>query len=100
MPEGAVLYMTFDEGTVVYQNGRWIVKDLSRKGNHGIVHGRFAGDVRTGKPLVFRTSEDVPAEYDLALVRGPSGKPKDYAMYFAGKNGYILLPNSEGKGWK
>jgi hypothetical protein len=100
IPKGAVLFMTFDAGTIVSGDGiqkgnilnkgkgrNWYVKDLSGEGNHGLINGNFA--VRDGKPIVYDRHEDVPAEYDLALVKGPSGKRDDHAMYFAGKNGWV-----------
>ncbi len=112
--EGAVLYMTFDEGTVVSGDGiddktkkilnegngkNWYVKDLSPKGNHGEIKGKFA--VKDGKPVVYKTFEegyDALDKWDLFLVKGQSGKPGDYAMGFGARQGYILIPNSEGKG--
>jgi len=110
IPAGAVLYMTFDEGTIVTGDGidertkaiinegrgkKWFVKDLSKKGNHGVINGEFAGDTQTGKPIIYNRPEDVPAKYDLALVVGPSGKQGDYAMYFAGKKGYVEVKDED-----
>jgi len=101
IPEGSVLYMSFDEDTIVKGTGidektnkiinegqgdNWYVKDLSGKGNHGVIHGMFPG------LKVYDSHEQVPPAYDLALVKGPSGKPNDWAMYFAGKEGYVEIP--------
>ena len=80
IPAGAVLYMTFDEGTIVTGDGidertkaiinegrgkKWFVKDLSGKGNHGLWNG--------GNPK---------------LVSDIKGK----AIELDGKNNYLFLP--------
>jgi len=93
VPKNSVLVYTFDEGTVVYnrQEGAWYVLDLSPHKNHGRIHGKFAGDVRTGKPIVYGTPADVPELFDLALVKGQSGDPRDYSMDLLGKKGYIEI---------
>lgn len=98
VPKNAVLYMTFDEGTIVYDKKikKWIVKDLSVKNNHGIIHGKFAS--KNGRPIIYTSEEDVPDGFDMALIKSPSGNKGDYAIYNSGKGGYIVIPNSEGKG--
>ncbi|MBD3248779.1 hypothetical protein GF336_01925 [Candidatus Woesearchaeota archaeon] len=89
IPKGCVLYMSFDKDTVFKKDGKWYVKDLSGKGNHGEIKGKFAG------LKVYDSSEKVPAEYDLALVKGHSRKFGDSAMYFAGKKGYVEVKDDD-----
>ncbi len=90
----AALFMTYDKGTIVkgeikdgniVEGDKWIVMDLSKLGNHGYIIGNFGGLKVYDKP------ENIPEEYDLALIKGPSGKPDDWAMYFAGKKGKIEI---------
>lgn len=67
IPKGAVLYMTFDRGSIVQgdiKDGKivkgdtWIVKDLSGKGNHGVIYGNAqTGQGIDGNALILRGRE-------------------------------------------
>lgn len=59
-PKGAVLYLSFDKKTIGYdkKNGQTIVKDLSGKGNHGIIHGAKLGKGVVKDALEFDGKDD------------------------------------------
>lgn len=108
VPEGSVLFMTYDKGTIVKGTGIdektnkiinegqgdiWYVKDLSEKGNHGVIHGKFA--VENGKPIIYDSFEEGyndSRNWDLFLVQG-TDSANDYDMGFAGREGYVEILN-------
>jgi serine/threonine protein kinase len=92
------LIITFDDGTVVYnqRDRNWYVLDLSPRQNHGRIHGRFAFDRRTMKPIVFPTYEaGVQAGYEIFLVdrSRETGRKGDYAGGFNG--GYVEVADND-----
>ncbi|MEI8375788.1 MAG: LamG domain-containing protein [Planctomycetota bacterium] len=53
LPSGVVLLFTFDKATFYRRGGKLYVKDLSGKGNHGIVNGANLVEGRVGSALSF-----------------------------------------------